>query len=108
MSTDAIVRVSFESDSEASKAANRTLVGHRRADSGPGPFVRVNTAVYLATACDDDDVLRALAEMLVVLQAKSEKLDFVSISVTTRKNGARLADPERPAAKPRRRRPRRR
>lgn len=84
MAIDAIVRVSFQTNTAANQAANSALVGHAQNPTGPGPFARVNTAVYSAQAKPDADVVQALAALMMVVGQPGAALDFLSISLTTR------------------------
>jgi hypothetical protein len=76
----AIVRTSFQTDSTANQEVHDALVGTPQ--SGPGPFRRVNTAVYLATGEPDNAVLRALADLVSVLDQHHSTVDFLSVSLT--------------------------
>jgi hypothetical protein len=77
MAVDAIVRVSFQSNSAAHKAAHHALVG-------AGPFTKTNTAVYACNQEPDADVARALAGLGQTLVTYAPDVDFVSITLVRR------------------------
>ena len=85
MAIDAIVRASFQSSPDANHAVNKALVGHATRTRGVGPFVRVNTQVFVASAAPDAAVHSALMALMNEIGVHSAKLDFLSITVTTRK-----------------------
>lgn len=82
MSTSAIVRVGFQSDTPANQAANDALVGHTQLPRYTGPFVRVNTAVYECAGKDPNEVLKALTRLLGVYRNHHTTIDFLSITLT--------------------------
>ena len=86
MATDSIVRVSFESEPKANRAANTALVGHPQEATGSGPFVRVSTAVYSCTNADDKAVGKSIAQLGQALDEWAEVLDFVSVSLARRRS----------------------
>ena len=86
MAIDAIIRVSFQTSPEANKAANSALVGHQSNSHGPGPFERVNTAVYSCRGESDNVVHDALRDFVVALGTHREVLDFVSVTATKRQD----------------------
>lgn len=84
MAIDSIIRVSFQTSPKANQAANKALVGHPQDAKASGPFERINTAVYSASAKDDAEVLGALAELAKVMSEHSTAVDFLSVSLTKR------------------------
>jgi len=84
MPIDAIVRVSFQSEPRANQAANLALVGDRQESVGPGPFRRVNTAVYSCSGAPDIAVGRALADFGSALNEFSAEVDFASVTLIRR------------------------
>tara|TARA_R100000988_G_scaffold11065_1_gene6003 strand:- start:7 stop:312 length:306 start_codon:yes stop_codon:yes gene_type:complete len=85
MPIDAIVRASFQSHVKGNQAVNRALVGHAQDAVGTGPFERVNTQVFVASAKPDADIHAALDSLIEAIGAHSSKLDYLSLTVTTRK-----------------------
>lgn len=84
---DAIVRVSFQSDSTANQEASRTLTGDRFGN-GPGPFrTGPNTALYHCPAGADAAVLDSLRDFLAAMRNKANVVDYISITLI------RLPDP---------------
>jgi hypothetical protein len=77
MPVDAIVRVSFQSNNAAHKAAYQALVGS-------GPFTKTNTAVYACDQKPDADVASALAGLGQALITYATDVDFVSITLVRR------------------------
>lgn len=84
MPVDAIVRLSFQSNTSANQAANQALVGHTQNSAGPGPFVRVGTAAYSVNGGNETAVGQALADLGKALSDFATDLDFVSISLLRR------------------------
>jgi hypothetical protein len=82
MAIDAIIRVSFQSDTPANQDVNEALVGHKQEATGPNPFRRVNTAVYSCTNGDDDSVKNALTGFVKAIGRHTYSLDFLSVSLT--------------------------
>ena len=64
MAIDAIVRASFQTHVKGNQAVNKALVGHTQDPTGTGPFERVNTQVFVASARPDADVHAALASLM--------------------------------------------
>jgi hypothetical protein len=89
---DAIIRVSFQSSVEANQDTNKALVGRPQGKKGPGPFRKVNTALYHCREGDDARVLKSLADLGRVLRSHSSRVDFASITLIRR--------PERKPAAP--------
>ena len=85
MALDAIVRASFQTHVTGNQAVNRALVGQHQDATGPGPFERVNTQVFVASAKPDAAVHAALASLMTPINTHSAKLDYLSVTVTTRK-----------------------
>jgi hypothetical protein len=75
MAVDAIVRVSFESDSLAHGDVRKAL-------EWEGPFHKVNTAVYECLAAPDADVIAALAALGAALTRHATTIDFLSVTLT--------------------------
>jgi hypothetical protein len=97
MAIDAIVRVSFQNRPKANRAANEALVGDPQARSSYRPFTRVNTACYTVSKGNEIDVLDALKNLLEV--AREPGLDFLSITVVTRKSGSKPASKKKKKSK---------
>jgi len=85
MAFDAIVRISFQSNSEANQAANNALVGHPQRKTGSGPFKRVGTAVYSCYDAQELQVALALSQLGNVLGNFALYIDFVSITIVRKK-----------------------
>lgn len=84
MAVDAIVRVSFETDTPANQAANKALVGHAQEWIATGLFQKVGTAAYACSNAKEVDVAHALAELGKALLRYADSIDFVAISVARR------------------------
>ena len=81
MAIDAIIRVSFQSSTQANQAANNALVGHTQNSTGSGPFERVGTAVYSCVNANDAAVAQALADLGSALVTYNTNIDFVAITL---------------------------
>jgi hypothetical protein len=81
MAIDAIVRVSFQSNTPANQAVNEALVGHKQDARGSQPFERVSTALYRCLDGDDTKVVESLGRLVRSLGIYSRSVDFVSITV---------------------------
>lgn len=88
MAINAIVRASFQSVVQANQAVNKALVGHQGEPTGTGPFERVNTQVFVASAKPDADVHAALTALMSAISTHSGSLDYLSVTMTRRKLGA--------------------
>lgn len=78
MPIDAIVRLSFQTNSQANQEAQRAI-------TSSGVFQRVNTAVFSTSKGDDEKVQAALEQLLGVLKNHSSTIDFVSLTLTRHK-----------------------
>lgn len=87
MPIDAILRVSFQSSVRANQAANRALVGHAQNASGPGPFSRINTAVYECRGAETSVALASIATLIDQMLQRPDKIDFLSVSLSSRTTG---------------------
>jgi hypothetical protein len=77
-----IVKVSFQSEVQANQAVNKALVGQHQGDTGPGPFRKVNTGLYLCDNAGEAAVVLALKDLALAIETWKAKLDFVSVSIT--------------------------
>ena len=80
MSINSIVRVSFQSNINANQAVNKALVGHAQNSSGPGPYKRVGTAVFVCDSDHDGEVANAFAKLNQTITQFHDSIDFMSIS----------------------------
>lgn len=81
MAIEAIVRVSFQSDTSANQAVNNALVGHAQNDTGPGPFQRRGTAAFTCNDADDVSVAQSLVNLSQALVDHATSVDFVGITL---------------------------
>lgn len=83
MAVDALIRVSFESNADASNAARRNLTGTQLANTPETPFQKLGSSAYSAMNASDADVAAAIAALAQTITSHSS-LDFLSISVIRR------------------------
>lgn len=81
MAINAIVRVSFQSSTNANQATNNALLGHAQNPTGSGPFARVGTAVYTCNGAAELPVAQALASLGQALVTYADGIDFVSVTI---------------------------
>ncbi len=82
MVIDAVVRVSFQSETEANQAVNNALVGHPQDATGNGPFTKEGTALYRCTGTEDDDFKKALSQLVQAVNSHIYALDHVFLYIT--------------------------
>jgi hypothetical protein len=85
MPIDAIVRVSFQSNSNAIQATRIALVGDATNTTGPGPFKREGTAAFLCSEANEAKVAKAMSDFTQVLAQYALSIDFISITILRRK-----------------------
>jgi len=84
MPIESTVRVSFDTDIPANRAANKALVGKPQGKRGSGPFEKVGTALYMSSGRKSAEVGAALADLGVVLRDHAASVDFVLVTLVRR------------------------